>query len=140
MFLIPKVQLLRLIIALAALAGFAQQRAVDGRKTYERVYAVAPVVGAGTPADPKRPKYAPAPGATGPKVRAGIIGYHSVQGDDGMALVEFVASDLKSVRDLLGDSGVKAFVRGRDSMAAMQAEFLKHKKDFDFTRFGVVMP
>ena len=62
------------------------------RNTHERVLAVVPMVGSGTPDDPRRPMYAPVPG--GAPSREGIIAFTYQVSDDGkFALVEFVAHD-----------------------------------------------
>jgi hypothetical protein len=110
---------------------------------YERVMAVVPLVGAGTFADPKRPMYAPSPAElqTSMATRQGILGFTHVMSDDGqVALVEFVAKDRSAFQAILTDPSVKAFLKGRDKREDMEAEFLKHKKDFNFAHFGVRMP
>jgi hypothetical protein len=120
----------------------AQPR-VDARNLYERVMAVVPLIGAGTLADPKRPMYAPTSAElqTANATRQGILAFTHVVSDDGnFALVEFVARDRAAFQHILTDSSVKSFLRGRDKREDMEAEFLKHKKDFDFAHFGVRMP
>jgi hypothetical protein len=79
-----------LLTGLLMLAGVVcAQRSVDPRNTYHRVIAVVPMIGSGTPTDPLRPKYAPAPGSSTP---SGIVGFTQVPTDDGKAaIVEFVA-------------------------------------------------
>jgi hypothetical protein len=117
------------------------QKKVDARMTYERVWAVVPMVGAGTLADPKRPMYAPLPFALSVISRTGILGYTQLMSDDGKsALVEFVARDRSAFTDILADKNIKAFLKGRDKREDVEAEFKKQKKDFDFTSFGVRMP
>jgi len=65
---------------------------VGGRNTDERLLAILPLVGKGTLADPKRPRYAPLAAAMPAANRTGIIAYHYVLSADGnSALVEFVA-------------------------------------------------
>jgi hypothetical protein len=54
--------------------------------------------------------------------------------------VEFVATSRASFQQILADSTITVFLKGRDSRAAMEAEFLKHKANFDFAHFGVRMP
>ena len=121
----------------------AQPR-VDARNMYERVMAVVPVmVGNGTFDDPKRPMYAPSPAdlQTSMTTRQGILGFTHVMSDDGqVALVEFVAKDRSAFQAILADPSVKSFLKGRDKREDMEAEFLKHKRDFDFAHFGVRMP
>lgn len=120
----------------------AQPR-VDARSLYERVMAVVPLVGKGTFDDPKRPMYAPTPAEihTAATTRTGILGFTHVMSDDGQfALVEFVARDRSAFEQILSDRSIKAFLKGRDRSEDVEAEFLKHKKDFDFAHFGVRMP
>ena len=113
------------------------------RNTYERLICVVPMIGTGTPADPKRPLYAPVPG--GKPSREGIIAFSYVLSDDGKsALVEFVARDRAGLAAILRDKGnrsdVKVFEKGTGNRAAIVAEFRNHKKDFDFDHFGVNVP
>jgi hypothetical protein len=120
----------------------AQPR-VDARNMYERVMAVVPLTGSGTLDDPKRPMYAPTPAQiqTSMATRQGILGFMHVMSDDGqVALVEFVAKDRSAFQAILADTSVKSFLKGRDKREDIEAEFLKHKRDFDFAHFGVRMP
>ena len=65
------------------------QRRVDPKFRYDRVIAVVPFAGKGTPADPKRPQYAPWPPSKDPN---GILAFTYLPSDDGrLAIVEFVA-------------------------------------------------
>ena len=120
------------------------QPRVDPRNTYERVLAVVPMVGSGkSQQDPKRPMYAPTPAElqASLKTRTGILAFTHVISDDGhFALVEFVARDRSAFKAVLADPAIKAFLKGRDKRADVEAEFKKHKKDFDFNNFGVRMP
>jgi hypothetical protein len=85
-------------VALAALTPLVSaQPRVDSRNMYERILTIVPLQGAGTPEDPRRPMYAPAPATLKSAVatRTGIIGYTHVLSDDGKyALVEFIARPL----------------------------------------------
>lgn len=100
------------------------QRKVDPQNLYERVLAVVPVVGTGSAADPKRPKYAPAPGQMSAARSGGIIGFTQVLSDDGkFALVEFVARDRAALSAVLGDAAVKKFEKGRDKREDAEKEF-----------------
>jgi hypothetical protein len=134
------VRLLAVVVCLCA-PLLAQQQRVDLRNLYERVLCVVPMVGSGTADDPRRPAYAPLPPVPGAKLsRDGIIAYTFQLSDDGtLALVEFVAVERKAFRDLLADtdSRIKVFNKGTDKRADIEAEFKKHKKDFDLDRFGV---
>jgi len=120
----------------------AQQRThhVDPRNVYERVLIVAPWIGSGSKADPKRGKYAPSPSQMSPTSRSGIIGFQCIPSDDGkLALCEFVAKDRAAFSQLLAAPGVKAFLKGRDKIDDAVTEFTKHVKNFDINRFGVRM-
>ena len=100
------------------------------------------MTGAGTLADPKRPLHVPLPSAlsSAPRSRTGILGFSYVMGDDGIALVEYVARDRSAFTALLANPLLKCFVKGVHKRADVEAEFKKHKKDFDFNTFGVRMP
>ncbi|HYL35377.1 MAG TPA: hypothetical protein VEV17_05655 [Bryobacteraceae bacterium] len=126
-------------------AAWAQPR-VDPRQMYERVMAVVPLVGAGTPEDPKRPLYAPLPHGRDSTSRTGILGFTYVLSDDGKsALVEFVARDRSAFQQILADaaapgSNVQAFVKGVHKREDIEAAFKARKPNFDFDHFGVRMP
>ena len=73
--------------------------------------------------------------------RTGILAFQCMPSDDGtVALCEFVARDRSSFNAILADPSVKAFLKGRDSIAAAAAEFSKHSKNFDINTFGVRLP
>jgi len=147
---------IRLLLALVFVCALAPaQHRVDSRNLYERVLAVVPMVGSGTLSDPVRPAYAPLPAAsaiTNPiptgatsngviPLRQGIIAFSYVTSDDGkLALVEFVAADRGAFKDLLADTTVKAFLKGRDSIDDAVAEFLKHKANFTLDQLGAIVP
>ena len=79
-------------LLVAAGCAFAQHR-VDPGRMYERIYAIVPMVGAGTWDDPKRPMFAPVPQQTTLVSRTGIIAFNHVESDDGnFALIEIVAA------------------------------------------------
>jgi hypothetical protein len=131
--------LLSLALALPS-PQFAQR--VDPRNTYERVLCVVPMTGAGTLADPRRLLFAPAK-LPGPTNRAGILGFSFLPSDDGrLALVEFVARDRAALAHIVNDRrpDIKVFERGRHSLAEVEAEFKRLRKNFDFRHFGVRMP
>jgi len=144
-------------------AGFAQPR-VDPRNMYERVIAIVPIIGQGTDDDPRRPMYAPvvsevatptapvstsgasttptpAPPATPLAGSPGIVGYSMVESDDGKsALVEFVSHDQSVFSNILADTTIQAFLKGRDSRSAAEAAFQKLKQGFSIANFGVRVP
>lgn len=112
---------------------------VDPQNMYERVLAIVPWTGAGTHADPKRPLYAPP--QINPLSRSGILAFQCVESDDGTrALCEFIAKDRAAFQQLLEDTSVTSFLKGRDSVTDAILEFKKHKKDFDINRFRVRVP
>ena len=91
------------LIALGTAFLVADDHRVDPRNTYQRVLCVVPMVGAGTPADPRRPKYAPWPPAPATS-RTAIIGFsHQVSDDGKLALVEFVAQDRQAFAAIFAD-------------------------------------
>jgi hypothetical protein len=135
---------------------------VDPSAIYHRIYAVVPLIGAGTKADPKRPMFTPAPpqvaaapsqttstsvaqtGATPAQPtqsHTGIIAYQMQISDDGnFALVEFVGANAAELRGIINPSvaGVQAvFERGMASAAQIEAAFQQYKKGFQMSWFGV---
>lgn len=128
----------RLLLGLLVLASVVcAQRRVDPRNMYHRVICVVPYVGEGTQNDPRRPKYAPAPGGD----QHGIIGYTQIPSDDGrFAIAEFVARDAAALDEILHDGQVKAFVKGKNTRAEIETEIRKYRQDFNLDRFGVVIP
>lgn len=137
----PAVLLLSLLGTLAT--RLQSQPRVDARNRYERVQAVVPLVGKGTFDDPKRPMYAPSPAELrlATTTGKGIIGFTHVMSDDGkLALVEYVARDRAAFQPILADPTIKAFLKGRNRREDVEAEFLLHKKNFNFALFGVRMP
>ena len=132
-------RLLTTLLLLTAL--LPAQRRVDPKNTYSRMICVVPIVGAGTAADPKRPKYAPLPPTSPTQPPAAIIGYTQQVSEDGkFALVEFVARDQSAFQTILNDKTIKVFIKGKDKKGDIEAELKKYKKDFDLTKFGLVMP
>jgi hypothetical protein len=114
-----------------------------------RIYAIVPLIGAGTAADPKRPMFVSATGlavatpalpsvAAPIIVRTGIIGYHAQITDDGQAaIVEFIAPNASAFQEILAstDTRVQVFRKGIDSISAIQTAFQARKKDFSFNTF-----
>ena len=109
---------------------------MDARNAYERFYAILPMIGAGTMADPKRPLHAPAPRALSSSARSGILAYHFEVSDNGLfALVEFAAADRSAFKGLLADITAQTFVRGKDDLPAIESAFKLLKKNFDINNF-----
>ena len=126
------------LLALSSPAFADSRHKVDSRNLYHRVWAVVPMIGAGTHTDPKRPLYAPVSGLS----RDGIVGFSSVISDDGkFALVEFIAVNPAALSSILLDSrqDVKRFEKGKVKEADVEKEFRKYKKDFDIQKFGAGM-
>jgi hypothetical protein len=116
------------------------QRSVDERNLGERLIVIVPIVGTGTAQDPKRPLFVPTPEE---RIRDGATSLQSftaVYSDDGkFALVEFVGSDRKAFEAIFKSTraDVKWFdhQNGRATAEAIDEEFRKFKKDFDFKKF-----
>jgi hypothetical protein len=75
--------------------------------------------------------------------RQGIIAFSFVVSDDGkLALAEFVAVNRSAFKDLLADTRpqIKTFLKGRDKPEDIEVEFKKHKKNFDFSQLGAIVP
>lgn len=130
-----------LTIAVALLSPALAQRnpAPGADRLYSRAWAVVPLTGAGTLADPIRPKHAPA--ALGG--RSGILAYSFVLSDDGKhAIVIFVGSNLSALNDLLTDASpdVQSFLKGRDDAAAIESALGKYKRNFRLNDLRVVIP
>lgn len=150
--------IVRLLLAVLFIcASLNAQRRVDSRNMYQRVLAVVPMVGSGTLSDPMRPEYAPIPAASAltqssanapispsdptPNLRQGIIAFSYVVSDDGKsALAEFVAVDLSAFKDLLADTTVKSFLKGRDSIADAVSAFQNYKQNFTLDQLGSIVP
>ena len=92
-------------LLLALLFPASAQHKVDLRNTYDRILAIVPMIGAGTPADPRRPLYAPLPGKT---ARDGIIAFAYQVSDNGKtALIELVARDRAAFAAISQDMSVR---------------------------------
>lgn len=117
--------------------------------SHQHIFAIVPITGSGTIADPKRPMFAPAQvrpvvtnaigaAAATSAPRTGIVAYHMQVTDDGKsAIVEFIAPSLSDLKDILttSDSRVQVFRKGVQSKDAMEAAFKTRKKDFSFDKF-----
>lgn len=113
------------------------------RNTHVRLYLVAPIVGSGTPDDPRRPLYVPAPAAGAPPAQDGIIAFAFQESDDGKsALVQLVARDRAAFQGIFDDNraDVKIFEKGKDKKGDIETEFRKHKKDFNLDTLSVNVP
>lgn len=99
-----------------------------------------PLVGSGTPADPKRPQYSPWPPSPRPSATAIIAFSHQISDDGRFAIVEFVARDRKAFRAILNDATVKKFEKGKDKKEDIEKELKKFKKDFDLNKIAGVRP
>jgi len=139
----------RLVAGFLVMTGmvFPQHR-VDPKNTYHRVICVVPMVGKGTFDDPRRPLYAPLPPSQAPAQarpaaapRDAILAYsHQVSDDGNYALVEFVAVDRAAFQAILNDKQITVFEKGKASKAEIEKELRKYKKDFDYEKFGLVLP
>ena len=114
------------------------QRRVDPKNSYNRVICVVPMVGKGTTDDPRRPQYAPWPAAQDPN---GITGFFFQPSDDGsLAIVEFVSRNRTALLRMLNDKTIKTFEEARQSKASIEAAVKPFRKDFDLSKFRMVMP
>jgi hypothetical protein len=106
---------------------------------HPRVYCIVPMIGSGTPADPKRPMFAPAPPTAAAALdRTGIIAYQFQASDDGnFALVEFVAVTRAGLALVLAstNAGATSFERGQHTRQEIEAAFQKYKANFTFNKF-----
>jgi hypothetical protein len=128
-----------LLLAASSPSAFSQVR-VHSRNLYERLLCVVPMVGAGTPDDPRRPMYAPLPARGAEPSQDGIIAFSFQESDDGRyAIVEFVARDRAAFREILQDrrAEVKVFDKGTARRSDIETEFRKHKRDFDLDDLAV---
>lgn len=126
------------------------QHRVDSRNLYYRCYAIVPFIGKGTPEDPRRPKYTPAPSEVANQVtansadknpkkefRSGLLGWAMVESDDGKsALVEFVFANPSDLKEVLADASIQTFEPGKVASDQILSAFQKHRKDFNFRHFG----
>lgn len=139
-----QLRVLSIFAAISCVSPLLAQQRVNLRNTYERLICVVPMVGAGTPADPRRPLYAPLPPSRGvAPSRDGIIGFAYQVSDDGrFAIVEFVAHDRAGLKQILTDKSpdVKVFEKGKARREDIELELRKHKKDLDLDRLGVSLP
>lgn len=126
-----------------------QSRRVDPGQMYERIYAIVPMIGSGTWADPKRPMFVPPPSQMKPGDRTGIIAFHQQTSDDGkFALVEIVAASRAALAPFTAQlkaqaaqsPGLQVFERGAVRAADIQNAFKAKKKNFDPERFRLVVP
>jgi hypothetical protein len=142
------------VVCICALGrAFAQGPGIIPTTTsFQRVYAIVPLVGKGSSDDPTRPMFVPAEGIAARnqpsiierqrpgfvKPRTGIISYTAIPTDDGKhAIVEFVSMDRAGLREILESRapGVQVFERGRQPDSAVDAIFKARRKDFDFSKF-----
>jgi hypothetical protein len=112
------------------------------RNTHFRVIAVVPLIGAGTPADPRRPAYVPAPLPGRAPSRSGIIAFTWQASDDNnFALCEFVAADRAALAPILADKSLTVvFEKNNAKKDDVGNALKKYKKDFDLDNFGVRVP
>lgn len=134
-----------LCLLLSAAAAHAQgplPRELRG----ERLLVISPMVGRGTADDPTRPEVIPpdrewnSPEAVEKRARGeGIVGYSFTVSDDGkFALVELVARTPEAFAEIQAEKdrrNWKVFRKGAAKKADIEAEFRKHKPDFDVDNF-----
>jgi hypothetical protein len=114
---------------------------------YERAYAILPIIGTGTLADPKRPMFMPVPSQMKADDRTGIIAYHHVASDDGkFALVEIVAANKAAIAPFASQITAQAaqtagvqFFDSSQSRTVVEQAFKAQKKSFDFNGFRLAV-
>ena len=140
------------ILLLSPLAFSQMRHSTAAPDLNEHVFAIVPLIGAGTTADPKRPMFVPAGGvqpALPPTARAagvptpckGLLAYHAQLSDDGkFALVEFIGPAASDLNEVLSspDSRVRVFRKGLAARADIEAAFRVYKKDFSFHTFQMM--
>jgi hypothetical protein len=117
--------------------GLAQVRP-DYRALQEHLLLVVPMIGAGTHSDPKRPLYAPLPGAKAP-ANTEINAFRYQLSDDGkFAVVDFEARDRKAFQAIFKEarSDVMVFERGKADKATTEAAIQRYIKNFDLDKFA----
>jgi hypothetical protein len=129
-----RLRILALLVCLGTpLSSLFAQRKVDPAFQGERIYAIVPMVGAGTARDPRRPLFAPVHGE-----RSAITGFTFQISDDGRsALIELIARDKQAFQSLLtaNRADVKVFERGKSTIADLEREFRKVKSGFEGGKF-----
>jgi hypothetical protein len=137
------------VCLLVAVGSAFAQHNVDAGSMYARIYAIVPMVGSGTWDDPKRPMFAPIPQQMTPGTRTGIIAFNHVESDDGnFALVEIVAATRPQLLQVMAQmnaqlsatTGFQLFDRSATSATTVQTAFQALKKNFDITKFRIVVP
>jgi len=128
-----------ILIGVLALASVVYaQRHVDPRNSYYRVICAVPLVGSGSPADPRRPKYAPWPVT---QDQNSIVAFYFELSDDGKsAVVEFVSPNRAAFQPLFNDTSITLFEKGRAAKSDIEAALQRFRRDFDLDKFGMVMP
>lgn len=106
----------------------------------EHLIAIVPIVGAGTPSDPRRPLFVPNPQDVSTAITSGqepsFLDIHFVMADDGMnAIVEFVAKDRAALKPIIAAgkaSTAQVFDPRTLSQADTAVQLRKFKADFEF--------
>lgn len=145
--------MIRYLLALSTAIGAmsmlnAQVRRVEPNQIYERIICVVPMIGKGTPDDPRRPMFVPTStpipitveentkSKEDPSVPE-ITAWAFQESDDGkLAVVEFVAKNRAAFKAILesGRAEVKIFLKGRTSKAEIQNQVRQIRKDFDLDK------
>src|SRR5579883_817642 len=117
----------------------AQVRSVSPRNLHERILCIVPMIGAGTPKDPRRPLPAPVILPSAKPTRTGVFGFSYQLSDDGhFAILELLADRTAAFPTLLSTPGVvKVFDRLTAKKSDIEVECQKYKKDFSLDHFGM---
>ena len=125
-----------IVLTLTCVCTLLAQSSVPKEFQNERIMAIVPMVGTGTAKDPIRPMFAPTPdeGISG---KSKVLSFTYELSDDGkIALVEFVAKDRDSLKDILVSKvpGVKVFERNKNTKDDVEREFQKVKPSYTFDK------
>ncbi|MGD1097746.1 MAG: hypothetical protein ABSB35_37880 [Bryobacteraceae bacterium] len=115
---------------------------VDPGSMYHRVFAIVPLVGAGTPTDPKRPMFAPLPSEI-KSDHSGILAFQMQFSDDRkMALVEIVAANRAALSNILTATapGLAVFEVGVAAKSDIETAFQTYKKGFTLNNWIPARP
>lgn len=127
-----------MLLCMLSSVAVAQSREHGSRG--EHLIAVVPMVGTGTPSDPRRPMFVPNPEDVSAAMASGqapnFLSIHFVMADDGKnAIVEFVAKDRAALKQILA-AGKAGTVPVYDPHAASPSDtavqLKRFKADFDF--------
>ncbi|MGC4052294.1 MAG: hypothetical protein QM757_23420 [Paludibaculum sp.] len=136
----PRLRLWTYGAFLSLLLGVFPSTHAQPRILGRKVIAVVPLVGKGTPDDPRRPKFVPGPSE---KAQGDALDYQFVVSDDGKWAVAVFSTSRPSAATLKlldeiessREDGVVSFDTGKSKKSDLEAEIKKKKADFDLDEF-----